>query len=236
MNPEDPHAVVSASRGRLGNLRLIYRPSVFLLAVSAVATLACYLAAGATLGLFLGGFFVATFLVPAAAVTSGKLIHVLDGAAAIVIGIGMIWLVAVIKSAASGAEWLLVVLTLASYALALAGLGRMLARLGINHVMVNAAGILIGFAWLTWPVWLAPHLGGSDRAVNILVSIHPPLAANGILSNEPPWTERTIAYQLTNLNQDVPLRLPTSAAPCIVFHLMLGAGLLGMAAIPKQLR
>ena len=50
--------------------------------------------------------------------------------------------------------------------------------------------------------------------VQHLVAVHPPLAINGILTNEPAWTERSLAYHLTNLNQDVPIRLPANAAAC----------------------
>jgi hypothetical protein len=67
--------------------------------------------------------------------------------------------------------------------------------------------------------------------VEILAEIHPPLVANGILSNEPAWTEQSLAYHLTNLNQDIPLGLPTTATPCAAAHLLAGMVLWGAAAL-----
>jgi hypothetical protein len=84
--------------------------------------------------------------------------------------------------------------------------------------------VILGTAWLSWPIWLSQglsHLG--PTFTRFLVAIHPPLTANGVLISETPWTERTLAYQLTNLNQDIPIRLPENAFLCILFHLAVAA-------------
>jgi hypothetical protein len=236
MNATDANVASPRGKWRPRRLLAVHYPSLFLLGVAALATFACYLAAGPTLGFFFGGFFVATFLIPAAALAPIKLLIALDGTAAIVLGIAMVWIIAVFQTADTAVEWLLVVITLASYGLCIAGLARALSRLNIQEYLAMAAVVLLGLAWLTWPVWLAPNLGKtqSQSVVNLLAAVHPPLTTNGILTNESAWTEHTIAYQLTNLNQDIPLRLPPTALPAVAFHLILAGGLFAISAVPRR--
>ena len=84
--------------------------------------------------------------------------------------------------------------------------------------------IVVGLAWLSWPVWLSAALvrGGFSGTVQNLVWLHPPLVINGILTGEPAWTERSLAYHLTDLNQDVPIRLPANVGQCVAVHGILG--------------
>jgi hypothetical protein len=212
--------------------------SIFLLLISSAATLACYIACGPGLGLFFGGLFVATLLIPAAALARTKLVHALDSVAAIILGIAGVWIVAVVRTEDTTIQWFLVVITLAAYGLALGGLARAIHRFYVPDVFAAAVVVILGIAWMCWPVWLAPHLSKStsDRTINLMVSLHPPLVINGVLLGEPPWTERTIAYQLTNLNQDIPMQLPTSALLGTVINLILGAGFFAISQIPRKTR
>lgn len=191
--------------------------------LSSAGMFACWWAAGATLGLFFGGFFVATFLVPAAATTVRPLRH----AAVIVETIGLFWLVAIFRSSDIFFQWVQLTVALSAYGLALAASTLFLYRIGIPDIIASACVIVLGLAWLTWPIWLAPEFSRlSEGTINRLVAVHPPLTANGVLTNEIPWTERTLAYQLTRLDQDVPIGLPQSAFACIAAHAVLGMILL----------
>jgi hypothetical protein len=181
---------------------------------------AVYLAAGPTLGLFIGGFFIATFLVPTCGIFPAA------------IPIAAIWFVPVIKTPDTLGQWAELCLALLAYSIALSGISQLLRRARISESLATAIPITIGLAWLTWPIWLSPQFGHlSSRFVNDLVNLHPPLVANGVLTAEPPWPERTIAYHLTRLNQDIPMRLPTNAIACIVLHGAIGLSLLGICRI-----
>jgi hypothetical protein len=193
----------------------------FGLPLATIAIIACYLAAGPTLGLFFGGFFLATFLVPT------------FGIIATTLPIFAVWLFSIFKAPDTFGQWIELCLALLAYSAALSGLTRLLRRMRIPESLATAIPIVIGLAWLTWPVWLSPQFGHlSSKFVNELVSVHPPLVANGVLTAEPPWPERTIAYRLTRLNQDIPMRLPTSAIACILLHSAIGLPLL--AIFPRR--
>jgi hypothetical protein len=201
-----------------------------LIGASLAGMAACWWAAGASLGLFFGGLFVATFLAPAG-VLEKSLARSITGLLVVVAPIAGAWLIPMFKNSDTPAQLSQAALVLFAYALALGGIALALARIGIPHLFANAAAILLGFAWLTWPAWLAPALvrSGDDRTVQNLVIAHPPLTINGILVGDPAWTERSVAYHLTDLNQDVPIRLPANAAACAAIHGILGLLLWGAA-------
>jgi hypothetical protein len=95
--------------------------------------------------------------------------------------------------------------------------------------------VVLGFAWLTCPLWLLPHVPRySVGTTNFLVEIYPPLVANGVLTNESPWTEKSMAYQLTSLNQDIPLDLTRRGWACIAAHGGLGIVLLLFCARKRR--
>ena len=104
------------------------------------------------------------------------------------------------------------------------GIALILARARLPVVFAAAVAIVLGLAWLTWPIWLSTNLvnGGLSGAVQKLVKVSPPLTINGILTNEPAWTERSLAYHFTDLNQDVPIQLPANAGACAALHGSLG--------------
>jgi hypothetical protein len=112
----------------------------------------------------------------------------------------------------------------------------LLARLRVPSVYASAVAIVLGLAWLSWPVWLAPALWrhGMDGVIRSLVAVHPPLVINGILTAEPAWTERSVAYHLTNLNQDVAIELPRNRVACAFVHGVFGLVLWGVAFMPRR--
>jgi hypothetical protein len=187
---------------------------------------ACWWAAGPSLGLFFGGLFVATFLTPASALAN----HVsrsLVGFLTVVIPIAAVWLCTALKTSNTPPQLAQAILILIVYVLAISGIALLAARIGIPKLFASAFAIVLGLAWLTWPVWLAGNLleAGHASAIQNLVAIHPPLTINGVLLGEPAWTERSVAYHLTNLNQDVPIQLPQNAARCAAVHGMIGVSL-----------
>jgi hypothetical protein len=191
-----------------------------LIVISLGALAACWWAAGISLGLFIGGLFVATFLIPAGVLEMGNLPKAIGGLAAVVAPIAMFWILPVLKGADTPGQWVQSIIVLIAYSGTIGGIALLLTRVGSLVIFSAAAAIVIGVAWLTWPIWLSPILvkNGSGGIIQDLVSISSPLTINGILTREPAWTERSIAYHLTNLNQDVPIQLPTSVRTCAAVH------------------
>jgi hypothetical protein len=205
-----------------------------LIVISLLGMGACWWAAGPSLGLFFGGLFVATFLTPAG-VLCGKVGASIGGFVAVVAPIVAVWMLTATKTLNTPAELSEAVCVLLAYSMAIAGIALILSRARVPAIFASAAAIVLGLAWLTWPVWLsAPLVGrGYDRAVQDLVMAHPPLTINGILVGEPAWTERSVAYHLTDLNQDVPIRLPDNPAICAAVHGIIGLSLWILAFIRK---
>jgi len=209
---------------------------IALAAISLAAMAVCGWVAGTSLGLFFGGLFAVTFLVPVGILAHSNLRHLIAGFAAVVAPVAIAWLMPALKGADTFAQCALASLTLAAYALAVDGISLVLSRLGLPAVFAAAVAIGIGIAWLTWPIWLSIPLvkNGWSGIVQDLVAVHPPLVINGILTNEPAWTERSLAYHLTNLNQDVPIQLPSGAGPCIALHGIVGMALASAAMVPRR--
>jgi hypothetical protein len=188
------------------------------------ASLAGYLVAGPSLGLFFWGFFVLSFFVPAAVLAARDIKEALARIASTAAAVGIVWLITVWQTPDTLAQWAELVLVLAAFGVAIGGIAMIAARTHMGLPMACGLAVLLGFAWLTWPLWLLPQLPKfSVATTNFLVEIHPPLVANGVLISESPWTEKSMAYQLTGLNQDVPLDLSRRAWICIVVHGGLGA-------------
>ncbi|MGA2585237.1 MAG: hypothetical protein ABSG31_18350 [Tepidisphaeraceae bacterium] len=174
-------------------------------ALAAGATAIGYASAGATLGLFIAGFFAVTFLTPIFVARGWPMVI------AATIGAAGVWLIGVISAGDRISEWFSIVMVLLGYGLFISGVGAVCRCIGIGTVSAGAIGMLLGIAWLTWPIWLRVSDAGWT---NRLVELHPPLVANGVLHKEQPWTERVVAYHLTDLDQNVPIQLPTSGIPC----------------------
>jgi hypothetical protein len=220
------------------NEDMIFIRCICLVAISLAGCAACWWAAGTSLGLFLGGLFIATFLVPAAVLKQKNLPAALRAFIAAIAPIAITWLLATLKTQDTIGQWFQVTAILFAYALAISGIAALLAALKFPEIFAAAIAIILALAWLTWPIWLsAAH--PSNATIATLVRFHPPLTINGILTNEPAWTEMSLAYHLTNLNQDVPIQLPSNAAPCALAHAIVGilfwtAGY-GIARKPRRL-
>src|SRR5688572_190916 len=99
-------------------LRVIAVP----LLLSIMFTSAVYLATGPSLGLFIGGVFVATLLAPPLVLWRDEMIDGVIVAMSIVDGAAVVWLVAVFTTETTFFEWLAAYVVLAAYVTALEGI------------------------------------------------------------------------------------------------------------------
>ena len=211
--------------------------------------------AGETLGLFLGGLAAATLLVPGLSLIEPTWRRRLAVAGGAWVGIAIVCLTAVLSRdvevlrepghpAVDGlvlfTEWLAAMAVILAYALALAGLAAALRRTGLAAVGSAALTVAIASAWLTWPIWMAPWLKGASgqRIVAVLVPAHPLFAINGALWERysVPWAQHRLAYQLTNIGDDIPYTMPKNILPAVATHAGCGCILMFLAVIKPRRR
>lgn len=187
------------------------------LALSVLATGLCGWAAGLTLGYFLGAIALIALIAPALVAGQAGLMDRALAAAGVADGVGVALLVAVFTPALGLWQWVQVYLLAVVWAAMLGALVHLLIHLRVQRWGAAALVLLVGMLWLLWPVWLAPVLtqAWADR----LTPCHPLMAINGLLDHLGLWSEQAgVAYHLTNLNQDIPHRLPESPWPAIAAH------------------
>jgi hypothetical protein len=196
-------------------------------------TVAAGAAGGESLGMVIGGFFAAALVLPPLLAVEVSLSRRAVTLAAAVGGIGAVWIGLIGRSQASFGQWAGVLGLLAAFCMAFSALVLALSRFKFPPLIAAAAGSGAAIAWLTWPIWLSPAIAGgaSTANVNLLVRLNPLLAANGLLTFTSPWTEQSVAYRLTLLGQDMPLRLPTQPAASITAHLVAAGVLLAACRI-----
>jgi hypothetical protein len=206
-----------------------------LIGATIACCVACWWAAGFSLGLFFGGLFIATFLLPAAVLEQPGIGRIIAGFFAIILSITGAWMLAVVKTADTIGQLLQTVIVLLCFGFVIAGVALMLRRLRMPSIFAAAVAIILGLAWLSWPVWLSAPLVRNDMegVVRALVAVHPPLVINGILTGEPAWTEHSVAYHLSDLNQDVAIDLPRNCAACAALHGTFGLILLAIALVRR---
>jgi hypothetical protein len=185
-------------------------------AIAGIGVGLCFIAAGESLGFYLGPAMVMTLILPVMVAARVRLRDSMIVAGAMIDAVGIVWLIAVFGPNLTFVQWLACYLVLAAYAFALAALAR-----------ATAAWIatLLGIAWLTWPVWTSPFL-------NITLArwgtpAHPMLTINAVLLDHGVWLEQPLMYRYSVLGQDVPYALPQSIWPCVVMHALIGLLLLG---------
>lgn len=198
---------------------------------------ACLLASGVSLGLFFGPLLLATFAVPALALAEpsspGRLFIPLS----LSLGVWLPWVATAALSPRQSVDMLAI---LVAYCLCLGGVAALLQGLRLDAPFASALATLLGFAWLTWPVWLCPWLSGPhvESLVNALALAHPLLALNGLLLDRfGAWDRYPLAYQqLTTLNQDILYSIPRTIWPTVVLHGALGGfpSVLRFATLPRR--
>src|SRR4051794_36517327 len=88
----------------------------FIIAAAAVSL--CYVAAGETLGFYVGPVLAVTLILPVMVASQSRLVGAVLIAGAIVDALGLAWLIAVVGPNLTFAQWLACYLILATYALA----------------------------------------------------------------------------------------------------------------------
>ena len=184
----------------------------------------CFVVCGASLALFLAGFFFLTPLLPPLVLMQKQSISRVFVAACVGDGIGIVWLLAVFSPQVSFLQWVKCYVVLIAYATIPSGLAITLVRARISPLFASALSVVLWLLWLTWPVWLSTHL--SDAGASRLISIHPLFAINGVLAHLGTWSHFPLAYrELTILGQDIPYSLPTTVWPSVLAHLIPGIAL-----------
>ncbi len=203
----------------------IYLPAVAPFLLMAAASLACYVAAGASTGLFLGSLALITMVIPPIVGGERRLGAQAAAASGAILGTALIWIIAASNPALSASQIARCLVVLGGYVFALWGITRMLIRVRISATAASATVVLIGFAWLTWPIWLSHWLPGHEVWLSWLTPAHPPLAIDGVLDTmRPVWTERRLMYnQFTVLNQDIAYDLPHTIGWTVLLHACVGA-------------
>jgi hypothetical protein len=122
-------------------------------------------------------------------------------------------------------EWGASSAVLLAYAIALAGIVMALPLLRLSAIVSAALTVVLGLAWLTWPIWLSRTWSGEASAawVNRLVIVHPALSVS--LPHLGHWDEQSLAYHLTDLNQSVPYAPPHTVWICVLVHALIGVAL-----------
>ena len=209
----------------------------FLLAV--VAMVVCHRTVGPTLGFFFGGVMLAAIVVPLLVVGEDGQARPWGAAAGAVAGVAAVWLWVTLRPHLPGqpypdlGDWFRCTLVLAAFAFCLAAGSLLLRAARVTPALAGFLVLLLGMAWLTWPVWLSPWLSGRGRLVAWLVPAHPLLAVNGVVRHiSAPWDEHPLAYNLTVLNRDVSYPLPEGVFATVALHVMVGT----LALLPFVLR
>lgn len=205
-------------------MRSVAMPTLALV-LSGILGICCYLLAGNTLDLFIGGVFFAALLTPPLSAFAGRLPGGIGISIAISIGIGCSWLMPVFSDVIGFGQFAMCLLVLLTFAVMLMATVELLIQLGCSPIASSAIVVVASLAWLAWPIWLSTSLSGSQLHLSVL--LHPLFVINHIVDNLGIWTEQQRAYGLTNLGQDVQYQMPTSALPGIAVQ----CGIAGLASI-----
>src|SRR5688572_3398846 len=188
------------------------------LLLSALSAVACYVSAGTSLGVFLGGVIMVTLLVPPLVLADGGWRTRLIVLGAILLPVWATWLVATVNSQVYVREWMACCIVVTAYASALAGLTVGLRLTRLPAVGCAAITVVLGLAWLTWPIYMSRSWEGTSSTdiVSLFARFNPALVINGqVFRAMGLWTEQSIAYRLTDLSQNVPYQLPRALGVCL---------------------
>lgn len=221
----------SQSSARASALRIAITAAPALL-LGLGSALVYYFAAGDVLGLYFGGIAASTLLAPTLVLAEDRLADRAIVWASLVLSIAAVWLVPVFREHVLFGGWFGSVLVLASYSAAIAGIAAILHRTGLASTVAAAIAIVLGFVWLTWPIWLCPWLtwGNRQAVVGWLVGPHPLMTINGALRGTYAvyWPHHKLAYQLCNVLNDIPYELPHGVLACVLLHLGVAGAAVGM--------
>src|SRR5258706_7751803 len=142
--------------------------ALFPFLLSVLSAIACYGAsAGPSLGLYLGGLVLVTLLFPPFCMAEESIGDRLIASGAVVIGVSTVWFIGMWHSQTLLLEWAQCTLVLEAYAIALAGLAAALRLARCSAVVSAALSVIVGLAWLTWPIWLSRTWDGESSAAGV---------------------------------------------------------------------
>jgi hypothetical protein len=192
--------------------------------LAAAMTLLCYSAAGASAGTYFGGVAFAVLITPAFVAAEDSPRDRLTVAAAVFAGVALAWLFPLRDPYVTLRHWAAAVAVLAGVIAAVFGVVVALRTARLPAAFAAALTTLLFALWLTWPIWLSPHLAGRTTLTHTLAFAHPLFAIEHALSDlGPPWTERPLMYnELSVLNQDVSYSLPSTIAWSFLVHSLIG--------------
>lgn len=218
--------------------RRILSAGLFPFLLSSVSAVACYVAGGASFGLFLGGVLFVTLIVPPLVMAEDLSANRLIVLGAVLSPVSVAWLIGGLGSDVRVGEWISCVLILSAYAGGLAGIaaGLRLARCGPS--VAAGLSVVAGLCWLTWPIWLSQTWHGEDSApaVSRALAFHPAMTINVQSPRLAVWTEQSVAYHLSDLGQDVTYAPTHSIWPTVLLHGLIGGGFLTLAARRERRR
>lgn len=235
MNGSGP-ARVTANRAVLSGLLLTaatgFGPAV-------VLAMLCHFCAGPGLGLYLGGLAVVGLIVPPLVVGQDSIARAAIVTGSVLLAVAAVWLGPVFQTSVAITDWFRGCAVLLGFAAGLTGIASILKRVTKSAVVASALAVILGIAWLSWPVWLSAGLTGEgrERVVASLVYAHPLFAMNGAMKAAfpVPWAQYRLAYVLTNIGDDIPYELPASVIPSALLHTLIGGGLI-LGAVKRHRR
>lgn len=185
-----------------------------------IAIAGLWMAAGNSLGLWLGGFAVVALLLPPVYLQGPTLLKRLIDAAIVTDCVVVVWLVAATMTSVTLLDWFLCTVLLYSFAIGGLGVAHTLRALRLPSELAAAGTVLFLLGWLAAPVWLSHAM--NDWFADLLSQYHVLFAVNSRLTDLGIWLEHPIIYRHTVLGQDVAYALPTSIGPTVLLHTLLG--------------
>lgn len=201
------------------------------LMLSALAAIGIALACGGTLGVYIGALLAVTMLIPPTLSATRSPRYRLLVILLVVAPLVAAWLTTARRTNTTIEEWAVSSAVVLAYAVALAGIVSALRLLRLSDIVSAALTVVLGLAWLTWPIWLSRTWNGEASAgwVNRLLVVHPALSVS--LPHLGHWDEQSVAYHLTDLNQSVPYAPPHSVWMCVLLHALVGAALFALSVL-----
>lgn len=209
-----------------------WRSAIFAAAAllsGAVAGAAARLAGGEELGGFFGAAGLLVVLLPAFIGVSSAPQAFLRGSLLAIGAAGAM----LRPEPAFAFTWLQALLVLESLVLAETGLWFALCRARLSRASSAGLAATLVFTWLSAPLWLFHMLLAWPVLVQRLASVHPLFAINALLP-QANWTETGLAYQLMDLNQDVPFSLPKTILPALLAHVVIALLGCGYRALSRR--
>jgi hypothetical protein len=212
-----------------GDRRTIWlRPTItFFLSVLIVGS--CYLFSGNALNLIFGSVLLAVFIVIPPSASAGQMPGALLIGLSAVLGIALGWLAPVFAGVISARQWYQCGLVMGTLLVPISAVAYLVAILTRSRPAGIAIVTVTTLAWLSFPIWLAVPLTGSQ--LNWSTRLHPLFAINHVLNSLGIWTEQQRAYSLTTFGQDVQYQMPRSIWPVVLFQcgITIGAWLICFA-------